>query len=75
VFFGYSSVSGVVTGFADGQQGAPVGNVGLSVYSAGIYWTHFWPKKCRRERRFPRAYQQLDVTLPRERVQEALEGG
>jgi hypothetical protein len=19
-------------------------NVGLSVYSAGIYWTHFWPK-------------------------------
>ena len=37
LFFGYSSVSGPVTGFADGQQGAPVGNVGLSIYSAGIY--------------------------------------
>jgi hypothetical protein len=38
-----------------------------------------WPtpaqKKCGCERRFPRAYQQLDGTLPRERVQEALEGG
>jgi outer membrane autotransporter protein len=44
LFFGYASVAGAVTGFADGQQGAPVGNIGLSVYSAGAYWTHFWPR-------------------------------
>jgi len=43
VFFGYASASGSVTGFALGQQGMPVGNVNISAYSAGAYWTHFWP--------------------------------
>jgi outer membrane autotransporter protein len=43
LFFGYASASGGVTGFALGQQGMPVGNVNISAYSVGAYWTHFWP--------------------------------
>jgi outer membrane autotransporter protein len=43
LFFGYASASGSVTGFALGQQGMPVGNIAISAYSAGAYWTHFWP--------------------------------
>ena len=43
LFFGYASASGNVTGFALGQQGMPVGNIAISAYSVGAYWTHFWP--------------------------------
>ena len=43
LFFGYASASGSVTGFALGQQGMPVGNIAISAYSVGAYWTHFWP--------------------------------
>ena len=43
LFFGYASASGSVTGFAVGQQGMPVGNIAISAYSVGAYWTHFWP--------------------------------
>ena len=43
VFLGYTSASGRVTGFADGQQGFAVGSIGLNAYSVGLYGTHFWP--------------------------------
>ena len=43
VFLGYTSASGRVTGFAHGQQGFPVGSIGLNAYSVGLYGTHFWP--------------------------------
>ena len=43
LFFGYASASGSITGFALGQQGMPVGNIAISAYSVGAYWTHFWP--------------------------------
>ena len=44
LFFAYTSVNGGVTGFAVGQQGAPVGSLGVNIYSVGAYWTHFWPR-------------------------------
>jgi outer membrane autotransporter protein len=43
VFGGYTSATGSVTGFADGQQGFAVGSLGLNAYSVGLYGTHFWP--------------------------------
>jgi type V secretory pathway adhesin AidA len=43
LFFGYASAGGNVTGFALGQQGAAVGSIAFGAYSAGAYWTHFWP--------------------------------
>ena len=43
VFLGYTSATGRVTGFADGQQGFAVGSLGLNAYSVGLYGTHFWP--------------------------------
>jgi autotransporter family porin len=43
LFFAYTNANGSVTGFALGQQGAPVGSLGVNIYSVGAYWTHFWP--------------------------------
>ncbi len=43
LFFGYTNVNGSVSGFVDGQQGAPAGTLGVNLYSIGAYWTHFWP--------------------------------
>jgi outer membrane autotransporter protein len=43
LFFAYANANGSVAGFALGQQGAPVGNLGVNIYSVGAYWTHFWP--------------------------------
>jgi outer membrane autotransporter protein len=42
-FFGYSAVTGVVTGFSIGQLNQPVGTLGVNSSSLGGYWTHFWP--------------------------------
>jgi outer membrane autotransporter protein len=43
LFFGYSAVTGVVTGFSIGQLNQPVGTLGVNSSSLGGYWTHFWP--------------------------------